>query len=93
MSDMRHSLSSSSGNQKCENKPYALKETQSFKKKLDIIIWTEKKNECFTEEKTYTVSELQMCSFMLIYALLLCQGCENRQQNKKAGGQMHAEKF
>jgi hypothetical protein len=32
MSDVRHSLSSSSGNRKCENKPYALKGMLSFEK-------------------------------------------------------------
>lgn len=70
MSDVRHSLSSSSGNQKCENKPYALKETLSFKKSKYNHLNRKEKKICFTEEKIYTMSELQTCSFMLIYALL-----------------------
>lgn len=33
---------------------------------------------------------------MLFYVNIftgICQGCENRRQNKKAGGQVHKEKF
>lgn len=70
MPDVRYSLSSSSGNQKCENKPYTLKETLSLKKKRYNHLNRKEKKKCFAGEKIYTMSELQTCFFMLIYSLL-----------------------
>lgn len=55
MSDVQLSVSCFSGNQKCENKPYTLKETLHLKK-IDIIICTIKKS--FTSHKNkYTACQ------------------------------------
>lgn len=93
MPDVRYSLSSSSGNQKCENKPYTLKETLSLKKKKIQSSEPKRKKKVLCRRKNIHYVRVTDMLFYVNIFTAICQGCENRRQNKKAGGQVHTEKF
>lgn len=76
MSDVQHSVSCISGNQKCENKPYTLKETLHLKK-IDIIICTIKKKVLLHTRINIQHVRVSDLLFYVKICTATCQSCEN----------------